>query len=524
MIDNKDLEISVLKGDKLFNENTPFIININTPKLKNFQKISNADLICVIDISGSMSGRKIDLVKNSLIILIKMMDENDRLALVLFSDDAKILCDLEYMTESKKNEFISKVKEIGTEGGTNILIGLKEAVEIIKRIKNEKNKKRGASILLLSDGCDNYSGSCLNLLNGFKKFYKDEKLDFILNTFGYGNDHDPDLMNRLANLRDGSFFYVQDYKKVSEYFVTVLGGCVSVISKNVKVAIKILNEHCRIVKVFGAKDLYYHELENHIFKTEILQLLCDKEYTYVLEMTFDEKKVKKNDEIIYVELLYKDMNSNNKLIKNKFIYKNDSTEADKEKANEEYIRCQVYYVLDEALKLREKNKNKEANDLLSNMEDWIKKNYKGNNNFYLEDIQKSINLFKEEYTFNHEGKAFAKSNIKQKIHKKIGGNDMYKNSNMDYYCKNIDEKDYDYCDNNNYYNNFDEPDIIENDNNIDLNLYDSQEKYNKNIDEINLDYNNNQENIDNYNNDCDIDYNGDYNNNISNNNEISNSK
>ena len=37
MIDNKDLEISVLKGDKLFNENTPFIININTPKLKNFQ-------------------------------------------------------------------------------------------------------------------------------------------------------------------------------------------------------------------------------------------------------------------------------------------------------------------------------------------------------------------------------------------------------------------------------------------------------------------------------------------------------
>ena len=82
------------------------------------------------------------------------------------------------------------------------------------------------------------------------------------------------------------------------------------------------------------------------------------------------------------------MNIDNKINKIKFFYKNNETnEADKNKANEEYIRCQVYYIIDEALKLREKNKIKEADDLLSNMEDWIKTNYKGNNKFYLEDIK-----------------------------------------------------------------------------------------------------------------------------------------
>jgi Mg-chelatase subunit ChlD len=72
---NNEIEISVLKGDKLFNQNTPFVININSPQPKEGEKKCNADLICVIDISGSMSGEKIELVKKSLKILVKMMDK-----------------------------------------------------------------------------------------------------------------------------------------------------------------------------------------------------------------------------------------------------------------------------------------------------------------------------------------------------------------------------------------------------------------------------------------------------------------
>ena len=502
---NNDLEISVLRGDKLFNQNIPFIININTPKLQNAQKMCNADLICVIDVSGSMNGKKLDLVKKSLNILIKMMDENDRLALVIFSSSAKILCNLEYMTESRKKEFISKVNQIKAIYSTNILSGLKKAVEILKYIKEEKNDKRASSILLLSDGCDDNSKDFV--LNGFKNLLKEEKLlDFTLNTFGYGDDHDPEVMNQLANIRDGSFFYVQDYKKVSEYFVSVLGGCVSIISKNVKVSVKLLNEHCQFAKILGEKYLYYHKLEPHIFKTKIIQLLCDKEYTYVLEINLDEEKIKKDEEILYVEVLYKDMNLDNKLVKKNFMYKIESNEVNKDKANEEYIRSQVYYILDEALKLREKNKNKEANDLLANMEDWIKKNYKGNNTFYLEDIQKAKTLFIDEEIFEKKGKAFAKSNIKQKMHKKIGANDMYRNCNMDYYCKNIDDRDLEILENNNdnYILDYSYEDNYNNYNNYNKNisyknLVIPEDDYNKNIDDFdnneNICYNNDENNI-----------------------------
>ena len=432
---NNEIEISVLKGDKLFNQNTPFIININSPQPKEGEKKCNADLICVIDISGSMAGEKLNLVKKSLKILVKLMDKNDRLALILFENEASIFFDLDYMTDKTKQNLITKIDEIRASGGTDILSGLEEAIEILKKEKENQNGNRVSSIILLSDGCDNEKND-IQLGEALKNLTKGQNLSFTLNTFGYGNDHDPKIMDRLANIRDGSFFYVENYKKVSEYFVTVLGGCVSVISKNVKINIKLCNPVNEIIKVFGEENLYSHELSPHIFKTELLQLVCGKEYTFVLEIKLDEKKMKPDDELLIVEVIYMDINLNYILMKKSFMYKYQLTDPKKDKANEEYIRSQVYYILDEALKLRENYKTKEAKDLLTNMEKWLKSNYKGEKKSYLEDIIKAKSLFTDDYTFKNKGIAFAKSNIREKQNKRDGMNNMYMNSNQDYYCRN----------------------------------------------------------------------------------------
>ena len=403
-----------------------------------------------------MNGEKINLVKKSLKILVKLMDKNDRLALILFESEASIYFDLDYMTDKTKQNLITKIDEISASGGTDILSGLEKAVEILKKEKESKNDNRVSSIILLSDGCDNNKND-IQLGEALKNLTKGQNLSFTLNTFGYGNDHDPKIMNRLANIRDGSFFYVENYKKVSEYFVTVLGACVSVISKNVKINIKLCSPLHEIIKVFGEENLYSHELYPQIFKTELLQLVCGKEYTFVLEIKLDEKKMKKDDELLFVEVIYIDINLNEKLTKKTFMYKYQLTDPKKDKANEEYIRSQVYYILDEALKLREQYKTKEAKDLLTNMEEWLKKNYQGKNKCYLEDIIKAKSLFKDDYTFKSKGIAFAQSNIREKINKRDGMNNMYMNCNQEYYCRNamdeyeLDDKnnDYEFDDKNN---------------------------------------------------------------------------
>ena len=51
------IDISILKGDIIAqNKNTPIVINIVSEEIK--EKISNVELICVIDVSGSMMGEK----------------------------------------------------------------------------------------------------------------------------------------------------------------------------------------------------------------------------------------------------------------------------------------------------------------------------------------------------------------------------------------------------------------------------------------------------------------------------------
>lgn len=104
MESTEEMKISVLKGDKLFNENTPFTINFSFPPKDESIKNYSTDLICVIDTSSSMRGKKIFQVKESLKILIKLMGKNDRLGLILFNKLANIYSDLDYLTE--KNKYI----------------------------------------------------------------------------------------------------------------------------------------------------------------------------------------------------------------------------------------------------------------------------------------------------------------------------------------------------------------------------------------------------------------------------------
>ena len=427
--EKKEIEISAYKGDNLFNENTPFVINLFAPEAEKEEdeKRVSADLICVIDISGSMEGEKIKLVKESLKILVDMMEEKDRIALVLFDQKAKLYFNLEYLTKENKDKLKAQIEKIEASGGTNIASGLQIAVEILKQQKNnpKDNEERSSTVLLLSDGCDNYLNDT-QLGEKLKSLTKGANLSFTLNTFGYGYDHDPKIMNKLANLRDGSFFLVEDYNKVGEYFVSVLGGCISMISKNAQLDVKLINGNCKIVKIFGENNFYSYELNDFLFSTKMLQFISGKEYTFVLEIKVDESKIKPGDILLDINFNYDDILTKEKKVINAK-YKWELKDLNFAKANEEYIRSQTYDVLERAIKLRESDKVKEGQKLLKEMRDWLEKNYKGHNKAFLEDIKKAEPMF-ESMMYDQRGITYATSQVRQMQSKRIGNYNLYSNS------------------------------------------------------------------------------------------------
>ena len=182
----KAIDISILKGEKLFNKNTPIVVNIIPEEIK--EKSSHTELVCVIDVSGSMLGEKIKLVKQSLKVLLELMGEKDKLGLVLFNHESQKLLDLTYTTNGNKKKIISLIDRIKASGGTYILGGLEIAVNMLessqkKRIINLNNNLISSAIILLSDGMDNKMdhieiGNELKNLNNF--INEDSKYEYEL--------------------------------------------------------------------------------------------------------------------------------------------------------------------------------------------------------------------------------------------------------------------------------------------------------------------------------------------------------
>ena len=421
----KQINISILQGNKLFNENTPFIINIMSPDIIN--KKSNVDLICIIDISGSMKNQKLTLVKDSLKNLISFMDEKDRMALILFNDKATQYLDLSYLTKETKNNYIAKIDKITSRGGTNILSGLEKAVNILKeeKLKESNNKTnedniRVKSLMLLSDGNDNDYND-IEIADGLKNLTKGFNLSFTLHTFGYGDDHDPKIMSRLANLRDGSFYMIEELDKVSDCFVNALGGFMSVMYNEACLNIKTLKDNVKIKKVYGMDKLYNPELKDNYFKTSILQYIYGKEYTFTIEVELPDL-ISINEDILEVEFIGEDNEKNTKICKYKIVGGAFSV------ADEEYLRCKLYDTIDNALKLKEQNKEIEMRKILNDMKKWITDNYEGiNKNKYLRKIEETLGLFKDNYLFESKGRSRVTADISENMLKRNGQNLIYSN-------------------------------------------------------------------------------------------------
>ena len=132
---------------------TPLVVELSSED-KN-EKIKGVDLICVVDISGSMvynNSTKLYLVKESLKYLVKLMNENDKLAIVAFNHDAYTKLSLTQMTEEGKNDANNTIDKLEASGGTDIFLGLKEALKLITN--DYASGERVASMILLTDGYD----------------------------------------------------------------------------------------------------------------------------------------------------------------------------------------------------------------------------------------------------------------------------------------------------------------------------------------------------------------------------------
>ena len=173
---------------------TPFVISLSS--IDTAKKMKGVDLICIVDVSGSMYGNMINLVKETLKYLVSLMQDNDQLAIIPFNSGipSEALLILTTMTENNKKIANNRIDRLIARGGTNIYAGLEWG---LKEISNDYSSgERIASMILLSDG----HGSS-NTYTKFKQHINDvgkQNYTFTLHTLGYGESHGAELMHKIS--------------------------------------------------------------------------------------------------------------------------------------------------------------------------------------------------------------------------------------------------------------------------------------------------------------------------------------
>lgn len=229
------------------------------PSLPHHSQTTRAavDLVTVLDVSGSMAGTKLALLKRAMGFVIQNLGPNDRLSVIAFSSTARRLFPLQRMTETGKQQSLLAVNSLTANGGTNIAEGLRKGVKVMD---DRREKNPVASIILLSDGQDTYTVTNAN--SAESNYHLLLPLSISENTssaskipvhaFGFGTDHDASAMHSVSDISGGTFSFIETEAVIQDAFAQCIGGLLSVVAKDLKVLIECAQQQSVILNFLRA--------------------------------------------------------------------------------------------------------------------------------------------------------------------------------------------------------------------------------------------------------------------------------
>lgn len=204
----------------------------DTATVEGSEERAPLDLMVALDVSGSMSGTKIETLKQTMAFMVQQLGPRDRLCVCQFSHEARQLTPFSLMSEARKPPMEAVIQGLQADGGTSIQGAVDLAAQILDA-RRERNKV--TSVLLLSDGQARVDTATVRAIAA---------KGATVHTFGFGRDHDAALLESIADAGNGTFSYIEDVSTVFESFGTVLGGLMSIVAQEVTVRLTAVEGTC----------------------------------------------------------------------------------------------------------------------------------------------------------------------------------------------------------------------------------------------------------------------------------------
>jgi len=205
-----------------------------------------ADIVCVVDTSGSMNSiapaadggegdclTRLDLVKHSLQTIIAVMKPQDRLGIVSFDTRASVVSKLCHVKGAKVDTLKEKVEQLSIGGCTQLWDGLRCGLEVMAAGR-EADDGRIRSVFLLTDGQPS-DNDHMSKLEAYQRKNKGD--NSIINTFGFTYSLNSALLESMACAGRGMYTFVPDSSFVGTAFVNNLANTLSTMAHRTTVSI-----------------------------------------------------------------------------------------------------------------------------------------------------------------------------------------------------------------------------------------------------------------------------------------------
>ena len=217
--------------------------------------------VFLIDQSGSMSGRPIELVKQALLLFIQSLPAESYFQLIGFGSSFQKY-NKEPVIYNKENieNIIQVINGLKANlGGTNIVSPLSSIYsdKCYDKINLSKN------IFLLTDGEVNDTDECINIINNNASKFK-------VHALGIGSYFDKILIERCGKVGKGTSSFIEDIGKINSVVIDILNKCLRPYIIDTKFEIENYKDE------LSAKIISCNPINNFTYQNEIIN------YSFIL--------------------------------------------------------------------------------------------------------------------------------------------------------------------------------------------------------------------------------------------------
>ncbi|MEX6503246.1 vWA domain-containing protein [Pseudomonas zhanjiangensis] len=192
-----------------------------------------ANLVFLVDVSGSMDRREgLPLVQASLKLLVEQLRAQDRVSLVVYAGQARVV--LVPTAGSEKARIRAAIEQLRAGGSTAGESGIQLAYRQAEQGFVEDGINR---ILLATDGDFNVGVSDFDSLKALAADKRRTGISLTTLGFGTGN-YNERLMEQLADAGDGNYAYIDNLREAHKVLVAQLNSTLATVARDVKLQIE----------------------------------------------------------------------------------------------------------------------------------------------------------------------------------------------------------------------------------------------------------------------------------------------